>query len=108
MCFVLGQLVADHLAEHMCEPFWCPSSPHSYHYKVYLCYCLLFTEGYIVANTIAYLSGPQCLNVVPFVSTHQCQVDTTPSRIEALVPRFQEPLTADILSELFSAHEVHV
>ena len=25
---------------------------HDYHYRVYLCYCLLFTEGYIVADAV--------------------------------------------------------
>ena len=66
---------------------------HGYHCRVYLCYCLLFTEG---------------SNVAPSISTCQCQINTTPSQVEALVPRFQEPPTADLLSELSSAHEVHV
>ena len=74
----------------------------------YICVIVLFTEGYLVANTIAYLSSPQCLNVVPSISTHQCRVNTTPSQIEASVPRFQEPPTADFWLELSSTHKLHV
>ena len=29
--------------------------PHGYCYRVYLCYCFLFTKGYLVADTICYL-----------------------------------------------------
>ena len=36
------------------------------------------------------------------------QVNTTPSQIEALVPKFQGPLTADYLSEPISVHEINV
>ena len=60
-----------------------------------------------MGNTIAHLSSPHH-NVVLSISTCQCSVDTTPSRVEALVPRFQEPLTADNFSELISAHEANV
>ena len=81
---------------------------HVYIYRVYLSYCLLFTKGYFVADAIAYLSSPQCSNIVLSESTHQCQVNTAPSQIEALVPRFQELPTAGFLSELISVHEVHV
>ena len=84
------------------------AASHSYYYRIYLCYCLLFTGSYLVADAIAYQSSPQCLNVVLSNSTHQCQVDTTPSQINALVPEFQEPLTVDLLSELISVHEINV
>ena len=74
-----------------------------------LCHCLyLSTESYLVADAITYLLGPPCLNIVPPISTHQCQVDTAPSLVNALVPGFQEPLTADLLSELISVHEINV
>ena len=77
--------------------------------RINLCLCLyLFTGSYLVPDTVAYLSSLQCLNVAPSVSTHQCQVDTAPSQIDALVPGFQEPLTADLLSELISIHEINV
>ena len=84
-------------------------TPHSHNYRINLYLCLyLFTGSYLVADAIAYLSSPQCLNVAPSVRTRQCQVDTAPSRINMLVPRFQEPLTADLLSELISVHEINV
>ena len=38
----------------------------------------------------------------------QCQVDTTPSQINALVPGFQGPPAADYLSESISIHEINV
>ena len=82
---------------------------HGLNHRINLCHCLcLFTESYLVADAIAYLLSKQCLNVVPSVSTHQCQVDRDPSRINALVPGFQEPPTADLLSELISVHEINV
>ena len=82
---------------------------HGHNYRINQCLCLyLFTGSYFVANAIAYLSSLQCSNVAPSVSTHQCQVNTAPSQIEALVPGFQEPLTADLLSELISIHEINV
>ena len=85
------------------------AASHSYNYRIDLCHCLyLFTETYLVAEAITYLSSPQYLNVVPSISTHQCQVDTAPSQINMLVPGFQEPLTADLLSELISIHEIKV
>ena len=84
-------------------------APHGQNYRINLCLCLyLFTGSYLVADAIAYLLSLQCLNVVPSVSTHQCQVDTAPSQINVLVPGFQEPLTADLLSELISVHEINV
>ena len=42
------------------------------------------------------------------ISTQQCQVDTAPSQIDVLVPGFQEPLTADLLSELISVQKINV
>ena len=45
---------------------------HSYYYRVYLCYCLLFAEDYLVVNAVAYLWSPQCLNVMLSKSTGQC------------------------------------
>ena len=61
---------------------------YSLNCRINLCHCLfLLTGSYLVADAIAYLSSPQCLNVVPSVSTYQCQVDTAPSQINALVPR---------------------
>ena len=107
MCFVLGQLVVGCHTEQAYKPFGCFAS-HGYHYRVYLCSCLLFTKGYLVADAITYPLSLHCSNVVLSMNTHQCQIDTTPSWIEVLVPRFQEPLTADLLSELSSTHEVHV
>ena len=71
--------------------------------------CLyLFTGSYLVADAIAYLLSLQCLNVAPSINTHQCQVNTALSQINTLVPGFQEPLTADLLSELISVHEINV
>ena len=87
------------LAEHMFKHSQCHSlselASHGYLSTEYLCYCLLFSKGYIVADAIAYLMNPQCSYVVPSISTHQCAINTTPLQVEALVPRFQEPLTAD-------------
>ena len=100
------------------EPNTCMNSPdvllheaasHGHNCRINLCHCLcLFTESYPVTDAITYLLHPQCLNVVPSISTHQCQVDTTPSRINTLIPGFQEPLTADPLLELISIHEINV
>ena len=103
MCYLLGQLQDVTLSTHTnpSDVLLLEVASHSYYYKVYLCYCLLFTEGYIVADT--YLSRLQCLNVVLSKSTHQCQINTTPSQIEVLVPKFQEPPTADLLSELIAS-----
>ena len=82
---------------------------HGHNYRINLCLCLyLLTRSYLVADAIAYLLSPQCLNVAPSISTHQCQVDTAPSWINMLVPGFQEPPTADLLSELISIHEINV
>ena len=64
--------------------------------------------SFLVADAVAYLLSPQCLNVVLSISTHQCQVNTAPSRINTLVPEFQEPPTANLLSELISIHEINV
>ena len=85
------------------------AASHGHNCRINLClYLYLFTWSYLVADAIAYLSSLQCLNVLPSVSTHQCQVNTAPSQINALVPGFQEPLTADLLSELISVHEINV
>ena len=85
------------------------AASHSHNYRINLCPCLyLFTESYLVADAIAYLSSLQCLNIAPSISTHQCQVNTAPSQISTLVPGFQKPLTADLLSELISVHEINV
>ena len=85
------------------------AASHGHNCKINLYLCLyLFTGNYLVADAIAYLSSLQCLNVALFVSTHQCPVDTAPSQINMLVPGFQEPLTADLLSELISVHEINV
>ena len=85
------------------------AASHSYNYRIDLCHCLyLFTESYLVADAITYLLSPQCLNVVPSISTHQCQVNTAPSQINVLVPGLQEPPTAKLLSELISVHEINV
>ena len=82
---------------------------HGYNYRIDLCHCLyLFTESYLVADAVTYLLSSQCLNVAPSVSTHQCQVDTASSQINALVPGVQEPPTADPLLELISIHEINV
>ena len=82
---------------------------HGLNSRINLCHCLyLFIESYLVADAIAYLLSPQCLNVVPSVSTCQCQVNTAPSQINVLVPGFQEPLTANLLSELISVYEINV
>ena len=84
------------------------AASHGYCYRIYLCSCLLFTEGYLVADAVAYLSSPLCLNVASYDSTHQCKIDITPSQVNMLVPGFQEPSTADLLSELISIHEINV
>ena len=85
------------------------AASHSYNYRLDLCHCLyLSTESYLVANDVTYLSSQQCLNVTLSISTHQYQVDTAPSRINALVTGFQEPLTANLLSELIRVHETNV
>ena len=85
------------------------AASHGYNYRIDLCHCLyLFTESYLVADAVTYLLSPQCLNVVPSISTHRCQVDTAPSQIKALVPGFQEPPTADLLLELISIHKINV
>ena len=84
------------------------AASHGYYYRVYLCYCLLFTKGYLVADAVAYLLSPQYSDVVLSEGTCQCQFDTTPSQIEASIPRFQEPQTTNYLSELLSTHKVHV
>ena len=68
----------------------------------------MFTGSYLVADAMANLLSPQCFNVVPSISTHQWQVNTAPSQIDALVPGFQEPPTADLMSELISIHEINV
>ena len=82
---------------------------HSFNCRINLCHCpYLFTESYLVADAIACLLSLQCLIVAPSISTHHCQVDKAPSRINALVPGFQEPLTANLLSELISIHEINV
>ena len=65
---------------------------------VYLCYCLLFSKGYLVADAVAYLSSLQCSYVVPSISTRQCSVDTTPLRVETLVPRSKCLVRCDICS----------
>ena len=85
------------------------AASRSLNYRINLCHCLyLFTESYLVVDAIAYLSSLQCWNVVPSISTCQYQVDTAPSQINALLPGFQEPLTADLLSELISIHKINV
>ena len=85
------------------------AASHGPNCRINLCLCLyLFTGSYLVADAIACLLNPQCLNVAPSDSTRQCQVDTAPSLINVLVPGFQEPLTADLLSELISIHEINV
>ena len=82
---------------------------HDHNCRINLCHCLyLFTESYLVADAVTYLSSPQCLNVVPPTSTCRCQVNTAPSWINVLVKGFQEPLTADLLLELISIHEMNV
>ena len=68
----------------------------------------LFTGSYLVADAITLLSSPQCLNVAPSDSTRQCWVNTTPSRIDTLVPGYQGPLTANYLLESISIHEINV
>ena len=87
----------------------CEVASHGHNCRINLCLCLyLFTGSYLVADAIAYLSSLHCLNVVPPVSTHQCQVNTASSQIDVLVPGFQEPLTADLLLELISVQEINV
>ena len=68
----------------------------------------LFTESYLVADAITWLLSLQCLNVALSNSTCQCQVDTAPSQINALVPGFQGPPAADYLSESISVHKINV
>ena len=85
------------------------AAPHGLNHRINLCLCLhLFTESYLVADAIAKLSCPQCLNVAPSDSTHQCLVDTIPSQINVLVPGFQEPSAANYLSESISIHKINV
>ena len=78
----------------------------------YVCVIVLFiylsTESYLVADAIAYLLNPLCLNVAPSIITHQCQDNTAPSQVNALVPGFQGPVTANLLSELISIHKINV
>ena len=66
----------------------------------YICYSLLFSEGYFVVVTIAYYRAYSAHMFCHPSSTCQCFVDTNPLWVYMLVPRLQEPLTADILSGL--------
>ena len=90
--------------------------------KLYIC-CLVLIIGSVevdpdidlkfhqdVMEVVSYdiVLRLQCLNVVPSDSTHQCQVNTAPSQIDALVPGFQGPPTANYLSESISIHEINV
>ena len=91
------------------DVLFCEAASHGHNCRINLCLCLyLFTGNYLVADAIACLSSPQYLNVALSASTHQCQVDTAPSLFNVLVPGFQEPLTADLLSELISVHKINV
>ena len=82
---------------------------HGLNCRINLCHCLyLFTESYLVADAIAYILSPQCLNTVLSVSTHQCQVNTAPSQINVIVAGFQEPPTAVLLLELINIHEINI
>ena len=83
------------------------AASHGHNCRINLChYLYLFTESYLVADTIAYLMSSQYLNAAPSISTHQ--VNTAPSQIDVLIPGFQEPPTADLLSKLISIHKINV
>ena len=93
----------------MYELLLCEVASQGHNCRINLCLCLyLFTGSYLVADAIAYLSSPQCLSDAPSIGTCQCQVNTVPSQIDALVPGFHEPLRADLLSELIIIHEINI
>ena len=85
-----GELVICCLAEHTYKCFWCHLLLNRHLMVInlhYMCYCLLFFEGYFVADAVAYYQACSAHMFHCSSSTCWCFIDTNPLCVHVLVPR---------------------